>query len=208
MAKRAGPKRRKRSKRHTPIVVVIAGPNGAGKSTAAPRLLKGSLGVVEFLNADLIARGLSPFDPEGAALAASGVMLERMEELAARGVSFGLESTLATRSLAPRLRDLLARGYEFHLVFLYLPSAYLAASRVADRVRQGGHNVPVATVRRRYEMGLNNFFELYQPIATTWKVFDNSQQTGMEVIAVGRQAGVTDVRQMDLWERIQGEYLQ
>jgi predicted ABC-type ATPase len=208
MAKRRATKGRRSSKHGRPIAVVLAGPNGAGKSTAAPRLLKGSLGVVEFLNADLIARGLSPFDPEGAALAASGVMLERMETLAAGGVSFGLESTLATRSLAPRLRDLIKRGYEFHLVFLYLPSADLAVSRVAKRVRLGGHDVPESTVRRRYDMGLKNFFELYQPIATTWQMFDNSKQTGMDVIASGKRVRVSLVRRIELWEKIQREYRQ
>src|SRR5262245_55089260 len=107
-------------------------------------------------------------------------MLERMDALAARGVSFGLESTLAARSLAPRLRNLISRGYEFHLVFLYLPSADLAVARVADRVRLGGHNVPEATIRRRYESGLRNFFSLYQPIATSWRIFDNSLRAGLD----------------------------
>ena len=129
---------------------------------------------MEFLNADLIARGLSPFDPEGAALAASGVLLERLEALAAKGVSFGLESTLATRSLAVRLRDLIDRGYEFHLIFLYVPSADISVARVADRVRLGGHNVPENTIRRRYDAGLKNFFSLYQPIAKSWQVINNS----------------------------------
>lgn len=206
MAKRRATKGRRSSKHGRPIAVVLAGPNGAGKSTAAPRLLKGSLGVVEFLNADLIARGLSPFDPEGAALAASGVMLERMETLAAGGVSFGLESTLATRSLAPRLRDLIKRGYEFHLVFLYLPSANLAVSRVAKRVRLGGHNVPEKTIRRRYDMGLKNFFELYRPIATTWRMFDNSRAGRMDRIARGVETRVDQADQSQLWQKIMREY--
>jgi predicted ABC-type ATPase len=189
-----------------PIAVVIAGPNGAGKSTAAPRLLKGTLGVVEFLNADLIARGLSPFDPQGAALAASGVMLERMETLAANGVSFGLESTLATRSLAPRLWDLRTRGYQFHMVFLFLPSADLAVGRVADRVRLGGHNVPEATIRRRYDAGLRNFFRLYQPIATTWRMFDNARPGRMGLIASGHETETERVVRKQLWNEIQGKH--
>jgi predicted ABC-type ATPase len=123
MGKREASRSRSQPAQESPIIVVIGGPNGAGKSTAAPRLLKETAHIVEFLNPDLIARGLSPFDPEGAVLAASGVMLQRMDALAAKRVSFGLESTLAARTLAPRLRDLIARGYEFHLVFLYLPSA-------------------------------------------------------------------------------------
>jgi predicted ABC-type ATPase len=189
-----------------PIVVVIAGANGAGKSTAAPRLLKAALRVTEFLNADLIARGLSPFDPEGAAVAAGAVLLKRMDDLAARSVSFGMESTLAGRSLALRLRNLVARGYEFHLVFLYLPSADLAVGRVADRVRLGGHNVPEATIRRRYEAGLQNFFRFYQSIATTWRVFDNSRSGRMDMIARGRQTDVGRVFNRDLWRIIEQEY--
>ncbi len=189
-----------------PIVVLLGGPNGAGKSTAAPHLLKGSLRVVEFLNADLIARGLSPFDPEGAALAASAVMLERMETLAANRTSFGLESTLAARSLAPRLKRLISFGYEFHLVFLYLGAPDLAVARVANRVRLGGHNVPEETICRRYDSGLRNFFSLYQPIATTWQVFDNSQQAGIDLIAEGRHPAVTRVESKELWDRIQRKY--
>lgn len=204
MAKRAPARRRKSSRPDPPIVIVLGGPNGAGKSTAAPRLLKGALGVVEFLNADMIARGISPFAPESAALAASEVMLQRMDALAAAGVSFGLESTLAARSLAPRLRELIDRGYEFHLVFLYLQSADLAVARVADRVRLGGHNIPETTIRRRYQAGLRNFFDLYRPIATSWQMFDNSQ-AGRMLIAAGTRRRTSRVPQKKLWKQIQRE---
>lgn len=189
-----------------PIAVLIAGPNGAGKSTSAPKLLKGALGVVEFLNADLIARGISPFDPEGAALAASDVMVRRMESLAAAKVSFGLETTLAARTLASRLRSLLSAGYEFHLVFLYLRSAELAVGRVSDRVQLGGHNVPELTIRHRYRSGLKNFFALYQPIATSWQMFDNSMAEGLTLIAAGRQSHTTRVSQKKLWRQINQEF--
>lgn len=204
MAKRSR-QRRTASQPDAPIVVVLGGPNGAGKSTAAPRLLKGALGVVEFLNADMIARGLSPFDPEGAALAASEVMLQRMDSLASASVSFGLESTLAARSLAPRLRELVNRAYEFHLVFLYLRSADLAVARVADRVRLGGHNIPETTIRRRYRAGLKNFFDLYRPIATTWQMFDNSRVGRMDLIAAGTSRRTSRAPQSTLWKRIQRE---
>jgi len=206
MADRPASKTGRWSAEKGPIAVVIAGPNGAGKSTAAPRLLKGTLRVAEFLNADLIARGLSPFDPEGAALAASGVMLERMQTLADRRISFGLESTLATRSLAPRLRDLAARGYEFHLVFLFLASADLAVARVANRVRLGGHNVPEATIRRRYTAGLRNFFGLYQPIAASWRMFDNGQSDRMGLIASGCQGDTQRMVRKQLWKEIERKY--
>ncbi len=189
-----------------PIAVLIAGPNGAGKSTAAPNLLKGGLGVVEFLNADLIARGLSPFDPEGAALAAGEVMIQRLESLAAASVSFGMETTLAARTLAPRFNSLMSAGYQFHLVFLFLRSADLAVRRVADRVKLGGHHVPEQTIRQRYRSGLKNFFALYQPIATSWQMFDNSQVAEMRLIAAGRRSRTTRVPQKELWKQITEEF--
>ena len=206
MGSRARKASGKQRLRHPPIAVVLGGPNGAGKSTAAPQLLRGSLGVIEFLNADLIARGLSPFDPEGAALAASGVLLERMDALAAKGVSFGMESTLATRSLAVRMRGLLSLGYEFHLIFLYLSSADIAVGRVADRVRHGGHNVPEETIRRRYVLGLKNFFTLYQPIAKSWQVRNNSHAGHMDVIAAGSHNKVEQVLQKKVWQQILGAH--
>jgi predicted ABC-type ATPase len=150
-----------------PSVVILAGPNGAGKSTAAPDLLHGALEVNEFVNADVIARGLSAFDPDSVAIAAGRVMLARIRELAEQRVNFAFETTLASRSLAPRIRDLLASGYAIHLVFLWLSSADLAVQRVAARVAAGGHNVPEQTVRRRYQAGIRNFFGVYEPIVTT-----------------------------------------
>jgi len=194
------------ARNHSPTVVVLAGPNGAGKSTAAPRLLKGALGVIEFLNADMIARGLSPFDPEGAALAASEVMLQRMDALAEKRISFGLETTLAARSLAPRIRKLIENRYDFRLVFLWLPSADMAVARVADRVRMGGHDVPEAAVRRRYRAGLSNFFELYQPIATSWRMYDNSRPGRMKLIAAGRTSTTTRVTLTTIWKSLRQEY--
>jgi len=143
----------------TPNLVVLAGPNGAGKSTAAPALLQGTLGVTEFVNADVIAQGLSAFDPDRVALAAGRIMLRRLQELARQGVSFAFETTLASRSFAPWIRELARTGYLFHLVFLWLPSADFAVQRVANRVRLGGHDVPEMTIRRRYHLGLYNFFQ-------------------------------------------------
>ena len=125
-----------------PSLVVIAGPNGAGKSTLAPLLLRDTLAVTEFVNADVIARGLSAFAPEQVAMAAGRLMLERLRDLAGQQVSFAFETTLASRSFAPWIRQLLQIGYRFHLVFLSLPSAAVAVQRVASRVRMGGHAVP------------------------------------------------------------------
>lgn len=157
-----------------PSVVILAGPNGAGKSTAAPALLQGALSVTEFVNADVIARGLSGFNVEGAAIAAGRVMLARLRELARHRVSFAFETTLASRSLARRLVELKREGYSVHIIFLWLSSAELGIERVADRVRMGGHSVPADTIRRRYRAGVRNFFGLYERLASTWRLYDNS----------------------------------
>ncbi|MGD0897184.1 MAG: zeta toxin family protein [Thermoguttaceae bacterium] len=189
-----------------PHLVLLAGPNGSGKTTIAPKLLKGKLGVSEFVNADLIAGGLSVFDPELAAMSAGRVMLARLKELAARRTDFAFETTLASRSFAPWIAELMDSGYRFHLLFLWLASDDLAVARVADRVRMGGHSVPEATIRRRYRAGLRNFFTLYQPLATTWEMVDNSYVRVSRLIARGR-GNVTDlVGNSKIWNRIQEEY--
>jgi predicted ABC-type ATPase len=182
-----------------PIVVVIAGPNGAGKSTTAPALLAGLLGVTEFVNADVIAQGLSAFNPEAAAIDAGRVMLARLKELAAARSSFAFETTLSSRSFAPWIGRLVASGYEFHLVFLYLPSAEMAVERVADRVRAGGHNIPTDVVRRRYVGGSRNFFRLYQPLATRWRFYDNQSRLGPRLIATGVGPAEQLVADAEVW---------
>jgi predicted ABC-type ATPase len=187
-------------------VIVLAGPNGAGKTSAAPALLRDVLGVVEFVNADTIAQGLAAFSPERVALEAGAILLARLHELAAQRRSFAFETTLASRSLAPWLADLVGRGYEFHLVFLWLRSEDLAVHRVADRARLGGHDVPEQTVRRRYAVGLTNFFRLYQPLATSWRLYDNSNRVGMRLVAAGRGRTVIRVDDEATWRRIEEEY--
>jgi predicted ABC-type ATPase len=184
-----------------PHVVVLAGPNGAGKSTTAPVLLRGKLGVDEFVNADTIARGLSAFAPEAAAIDAGRVMLRRLERLAAQRRDFAFETTMASRTFAPRIARWMEAGYGFHLVFLWLPTAELALARVEERVRAGGHDVPEATVRRRYRRGLLNFFALYQPMATTWRLYDNSRARP-RLVARGDCSGRSAVSDAGLWKRI------
>jgi predicted ABC-type ATPase len=157
-----------------PHVIVIAGPNGAGKSTTAPKLLKEMLGVTEFVNADTIAEGLSAFNPEGAAFEAGRIMLRRLHSLADEQRDFAFETTLATRSYARWLKKLRDQGYTVHLFFFWLPSPEYAIARVAERVRMGGHNVPEETIRRRYQAGLRNFFDMYRHLADSWYMFDNS----------------------------------
>ena len=150
-------------------IIIIGGPNGAGKSTTAPALLKGTLGVTEFVNADTIARGLSAFQPEGTAFHAGRVMLERIRFLAKGQKDFAFETTRASLTYAPWIKELKNKGYIFHLVFLWLPSEEFAIARVAERVRMGGHNVPEEIIRRRYTKGMRNFFRLYKPLADILK---------------------------------------
>ena len=186
---------------NAPSVVVLAGPNGAGKTTSAAVVLPDVLGVRHFVNADVIASGLSAFDPEVVAIAAGRLMLTRMRELAEQRESFGFETTLASRSFAPFLRNLAATGYGVHLVYLWLPDPELAIARVARRVLRGGHRVPDDVVRRRYWGGLRNFLELYQPLATTWRFYDNSGERPIPV-AYHLEGEPQMVVQPELWVRI------
>lgn len=189
-----------------PHAVVIAGPNGAGKSTAAPALLRDLLGLVEFVNADILARGLSGFNPEGAALQAGRIMLSRLKRLASDGADFAFETTLAARSYAPWLRELQGRGYAVHLVFLWLPSPEAARARVQDRVRRGGHSIPDDVIRRRYAAGLHNFFRLYRSLTDTWRFYDNSLNSGPRLIAAGKGGQATYLGDEHLWKKIEARH--
>ena len=185
-----------------PSVVILAGPNGAGKSTAAPELLQDELAVSEFVNADVIARGLSAFDPDRVALAAGRVMLARLNELARQRESFAFETTLASRSFAPWLRGLRDSGYAVHLFFLWLSSPELAVQRVAYRVRSGGHDVPADTIRRRYHAGIRNLFSLYQPVVTSWAVY-NCSGPRSQLVAEALDSAPVKVYHKDVWAVVQ-----
>lgn len=186
----------------TPRVILLAGANGAGKTTAAPALLRGLLRVTQYVNADTIARGLAGFDPDDAALAAGRIMLERIRELAARRVSFAIETTLASRTLAAWLRDdVRPAGYESHLLFLWLPSVEVALARVEARVRAGGHGVPPDTVRRRYTLGIRNFRRLYVPIVDEWRVYNSVSASGPRLVARGRRGEPANVVEAREWRR-------
>jgi predicted ABC-type ATPase len=126
------------------------------------------------LNADLLAAGLSPFSPETAALAAGRVLLKRMKELIRDRRDFGFETTLAGKTYRPVWEHRKQRGYALHLFYLWLPSVDMAVARVAQRVRQGGHNVPEPTIHRRFDVGLRNLFDVYLPLCESWQLFDNS----------------------------------
>lgn len=155
-------------------ILIIAGPNGAGKTTFAQAFLPNEADCPNFVNADLIAAGLSPFQPDRAAFRAGRLMLEEIHAHVRRGDSFAFETTLSGRvyaSLIPRWR---AAGYRVKLFFLRLPSVELAIARVKQRVREGGHDVPEAVIRRRFEAGLRNFDILYRPLVDEWALYDNA----------------------------------
>jgi predicted ABC-type ATPase/GNAT superfamily N-acetyltransferase len=186
-----------------PTVIVLAGSNGAGKTTAARTLLAEELRLLTFVNADVIAQGLAGFDPDTAALQAGRIMLTRLQELATARASFAFETTLAGRWYANWLKELRRQGYDVHLFYVWLASADLAVTRVAERVRLGGHDVPEAKVRQRYGRSVRNFFELYQPIATTWEVYNNTAMAPTyELIAYADNKGVEHVVRADLWAQM------
>ncbi len=180
-----------------PTVVVIAGPNGAGKSTAAPFLLKQGLGILEFVNADQIAAGLSAYAPETVSFEAGRIMLKRLHELAASKVSFAFESTLSSRTFALFLTRCKVQGYSVQIFYVALPSAELAVNRVALRVKLGGHHIPQADVERRFQRSLHNLHTLYLPLADRWTVLDNASGT-LKPIAHGT-ARRTHVEEPEKW---------
>ena len=157
-----------------PVATIIAGPNGAGKTTFARDYLPGERDGVRFLNADLIAAGLSPFDPDRAALRAGRLLLSLTEESVERRESFTIETTLSGQGYVRSIADWQERGYHVLLIFLSLPDVESAIARVAERVHQGGHDIPVPTIRRRYEKGWYNFQHRYKEIVDEWMLADNS----------------------------------
>jgi predicted ABC-type ATPase len=156
---------------------VIAGPNGAGKTTFAREFLPNYANCKNFVNADLIAHGVAPFSPETAALRAGRMMLEEIRIFAKKRVPFGFETTLSGRSYVPLLARLKTEGYEIHIFFLWLKSADLALSRVKERVSRGGHDVPEAIIRRRFDRSMRNFLIHYRQLADSWTLFDNSGES-------------------------------
>jgi predicted ABC-type ATPase len=157
-----------------PLCIVIAGPNGAGKTTFAREFLPREAGVVHFVNADLIAGGLSPLRPELASLAAARVVLGELDRLVRARESFAFESTLSGLAYAPRLRKWKSLGYRIQIVFLRLDSEALALKRIAARVKEGGHDVPVEDVLRRFDRSWKNFEAIYRLLADDWAVYDIS----------------------------------
>jgi predicted ABC-type ATPase len=184
-----------------PTVYVIAGPNGAGKTTFAAQFLPDFVNCRQFLNADLIAAGLSPFAPETQNLRAGRLLLARIKELSLAKENFGFETTLAGRTYVRLLSGLRAESYRVVLFFLWLPTADLAVVRVASRVSQGGHAVPEVDVRRRFNLGLKNLFELYRPCLDVWQLYDASRLP--PVLAAQEEDGSLTVLDADLFVQIQ-----
>ena len=155
-------------------ILIIAGPNGAGKTTFAREFLPNEANVPTFINADLIAVGLNPFQPENEAMRAGRLMLQMIDERVRAGDSFAFETTLSGRSYAQSIPQWQAQGYRVELYYLRLPSPDVAVDRVGRRVREGGHHIPEDVIRRRFELGWHNFLFLYRDIVDTWELYDNS----------------------------------
>lgn len=173
-----------------PTLYIIAGCNRAGKTTASYSVLPDLLECREFVNADEIAKGLSPFNPESVAIEAGKLMLQRIDLLLNQGKTFAIETTLATRSYASLVSLAHKRGYNVMLLFFWLPSPEIAVTRVAKRVSEGGHNIPIETIHRRYWLGLQNFFNIFTPIVDSWCLYDNTDET-IEVANETEIIGVT-----------------
>ena len=154
---------------------IIAGCNGAGKTTASFTILPEVLGCKEFINADEIAKGLSPFQPESVAMQAGRIMLARMDELLQKGETFAFETTLATKSYKQKIEWAQANGYEVTLLFFWLRNVTMAKERVAQRVAEGGHSIPSQTIERRYHNGIANLFAIYMDMVDICYIFDNSE---------------------------------
>ena len=166
-----------RDMRKPPRCIIIAGPNGAGKTTFAREFLPREAKILHFVNADLIAAGLSPLKPELAALAGGRLLLRELDRLAAVKADFAFESTLSGLTYATRLRKWKVAGYRIEIVFLKIESIPLALKRIADRVRQGGHHVPAVDVARRFQRGWANFENTYRALADSWAVYDNTGES-------------------------------
>ena len=185
-------------KRH---LYIISGCNGAGKTTASYTVLPEILKVEEFVNADEIARGLSPFNPDSMAIEAGRLMLKRIDELLLKSKDFAIETTLTTRSYAKLVERAHVLGYAVHLVYFWLSSPQLAKERVASRVRNGGHNIPAAVIERRYGLGIRNLFEIFIPIVDEWMIVDNSN-LAQAVVAEGGTDRDTAVYDETLFSKI------
>ncbi len=187
-----------------PNLYIISGCNGAGKTTANFTILPDILDCREFVNADNIAYGISPFNVEGVAIEAGRIMLRRIDELIELRQDFAIETTLATRSYVSLIARAKQEGYKITLLYIWLNSPELAQGRVAERVRKGGHNIPDEVVVRRYYKGLSNFFMLFKAVCDRWIFIDNSFGI-QQVIAEGSGEFVNVIENTELWSIVNNQ---
>ena len=188
-----------------PKLFIIAGCNGAGKTTASYSILPEMLDCREFVNADEIAKGLSPFNPESVAIDAGRLMLQRMYDLLSMDEDFAFETTLASRSYVKFIEQAQSKGYFVSLLFFWLPTPEQAIERVATRVNEGGHNIPSDTIRRRYFSGIRNLMALYTPICNYWVIYDNSStDMKIRIVASGGLNTTTEIIDPLSYQTIKG----
>lgn len=180
-----------------PNLFIVAGPNGAGKTTYVRDFLPQEMRCREFVNADLIAAGLSPFAAEQAAFEAGRIMLTRLRELAGKREDFSFETTLSGRAYAPLLNEFRAAGYRIRLDFLWIPHLGITRQRVKQRVSKGGHNIPEEVQQRRFHLGIRNLAELYRPLLHWWRLYDNTgQQPHLMAQEKDRQLEIVDATRL------------
>ncbi|MDD7252080.1 MAG: zeta toxin family protein [Prevotellaceae bacterium] len=181
-------------------IYIIAGCNGAGKTTASYTILPQILECEEFVNADEIAKGLSPFHPERVPIEAGRLMIERIRDLMKSRTTFALETTLSTRSYVSLIQRAHKAGYTVELLFFWLSSPEVAIQRVAKRVSEGGHNIPEDVIRRRYAAGIKNLFNIYSHVVDRWMLIDNN--TGRSVVLAESNGGVTKIYDFERFKLI------
>lgn len=184
-----------------PKLYIISGCNGSGKTTASYNMLPEMLECSQFVNSDEFAKGLSPFMPERASIKASRLMLQKIRYLFKRKMDFGVETTLATRTLLKMVQTAQSEGYDVTILYFWLNSPDLAVTRVKARVEAGGHHIPEETVRRRYKVGISYFFKDYIPLCDRWILADNSK-VPFRVIAQGSKDGIINIKDRETYEMI------